>query len=341
MLYGENPIMALLARDLGMGAVLGPLTPDAIIACASERGAVEVITQFGGESSLSPLSPPDGAGVPGAGPLLDLASFRGSCLREMRLFSEAKPRIIAEEEIATLEQALEWAEDVGYPHIVYPAGPRGSRRTSIVYGPEDLRVYFREVIAPAEETLTIRPLYEDGTEVMVEAVAERGGTVILGLSQNLEDAGSAADDCMLAMPPLSLTAEQVQKVISYLSAIIEELSIEGNLRARVVLKDETIRLEELYLAPPRPFPRYRHRQAGAGVGYPGHPGAAFGRCLRGGFPRARHGPAPYHHPRTHRRRGRYPARLHATFLRLGGGARPRSGKRFRQGPDGRDELPAG
>lgn len=247
VLYGENPIMALLARDLGMGAVLGPLTPDAIIACASERGAVEVITQFGGESSLSlsPLLMEQGCRVPGLS--LDLASFRGSCLREMRLFSEAKPRIIAEEEIATLEQALEWAEDVGYPHIVYPAGPRGSRRTSIVYGPEDLRVYFREVIAPAEETLTIRPLYEDGTEVMVEAVAERGGTVILGLSQNLEDAGSAADDCMLAMPPLSLTAEQVQKVISYLSAIIEELSIEGNLRARVVLKDETIRLEELYL----------------------------------------------------------------------------------------------
>ncbi len=247
VIYGENPLMALLARDLGGEAVLGPLDPEAILACAAARGAQEVITQFGGELSLS-LTPgliERGCRVPGLS--LDLASFRGSYLRELRLFSEAGPRIIAEEEMATLEQALEWAEEVGYPHMVYPSRPRGSGRTSIAYGPEDLRAYFREVIAPGEDRMTMRPLYEDATEVMVEAIAGKDGAVILGLAQNLEDAGSAADDCLLAMPPLSLTSEQVDGVISYLRKVIEELSVAGNLRARVVLKDGMMRLDELYL----------------------------------------------------------------------------------------------
>ncbi len=247
VLYGENTIMALIARDLGADAFLGPLTPQAIMECARERGAAGVITQFGGELSLS-LSPTlIELGCPVPGLSLDLSSFRGSYLRELRLFNEAGPRIIAEEEMASLEQALEWAGNVGYPHIVYQSGLKGPRRTSIVYNPDDMRSYYREVIDPSGGLLAIRPLYEDGTEVIIEAIAEKNRTIILGLAQNLDDAGSATDDCMLAMPPLSLTGDQAQKVALFVGMVVSEISAEGNVRARVVLKDDSIKLEELYL----------------------------------------------------------------------------------------------
>ena len=255
VLYGENPLVALVARDLGCEAVFGPLEPEAVLRCAAARGLREVITQFGGEASLAltPALIEGGCRVPGLS--LELASFRGSSLREPRLFGEAGPRIAAEEEVATLERALEWAEEVGYPHMVYPSGPRGSGRTSIVYGPEDLREYYREAMEPGEGRLTMRPLYEDATEVMVEVLAGGGGPVILGLAQSLDDAGSASDDCMLAVPPLSLTGEQVEGVISYVREAVDGLPVAGNLRARVALKDGVMRLDELYLgaSPTLPF----------------------------------------------------------------------------------------
>jgi carbamoylphosphate synthase large subunit len=210
--YGENPLLARLAISLGMEAALGPLDPDSIIACARETGSDGVFTQYGGEASLALTRELTDRGCAVPGLSTEMLSFRGSYLREQRLFIEGAPLIVAEEEVDSLERALEWAEEVGYPHVAYTRAARGSARTSIVYGPDDLRSFYIEKVEPQGGRLTMRPLYEDGVVVLAELLALPERVVLLGLAQNLEDAGAAADDCMLSAPPLTLTREQSERV---------------------------------------------------------------------------------------------------------------------------------
>ncbi len=247
LLYGENPLLALLSCSLGFEVFMGALDAEALTEFADERGVGEVLTQYGGEASLSLTSELSGRGcvVPGLspGPL----SFRSSFLREQRLFIEGAPQIVAEEEVESLERALEWAQQVGYPHVAYTRGPREALRTSILYGPEDLRSFYLEKVEPYGGRMTMRPLYEDAVVVLAEVVALPGGALLLGLAQNLEDAGIAADDCMISVPPLGLTPEQVDAVEGFALRTAEELGILGNLRMRIAISEGDLRLEEIYL----------------------------------------------------------------------------------------------
>jgi len=247
VLYGENPLLALLSHALGFPSFLGPLEAEVVAGFTREVGNGKVFTQYGGESALALTPELNGRGcvVPGLSP--DPLSFRASFLREQRLFVEGAPQIIAEEEVESLERALEWAQQVGYPHVAYARGPRGTVQTSILYGPGDLRSFYREKVEPSGSSMTIRPLYEDAVVVLAEVVVLPGGAVLLGLAQNLEDAGIAADDCMISAPPLGLTQEQAQAVEEFALRTAGELGVLGNLRMRIALCEEIPRLEEVYL----------------------------------------------------------------------------------------------
>lgn len=246
-LYGENPLLALLAYALGFTVFLGPLEAEAVATLVREVGDGRVFTQYGGESALALTPELNGKGCVIPGLSSEPLFFRASFLREQRLFVEGAPQIIAEEEMESLERAMEWAQQMGYPHIAYARGPRGPVRTSILYSPEDLRSFYREKVQPYGSRMTLRPLYEDAVVVLAEMLVLPEGALLLGMAQNLEDAGVAADDCMISVPPLALTQDQVGKVEEFALRIAGELGVLGNLRMRIALCGEDPRLEEIYL----------------------------------------------------------------------------------------------
>ncbi len=244
-LYCNNPLLALVAKDLGVPVHQGPFHLEAVRKCAEREGIGMVVTQFGGDQALA-LTPgllEHGLAVPGMPH--NISCFPGPDTRQMRLFYHPDGKITAEGEFSTLEEALGWAEEMGYPQLVGWSNPTGSGRAFLVYSREELEMVFRDPSLRGERRVFMQPLCEDGTEILVEALAKEGKILVMAFLENLDDGGSFAEDGLLATPPLSVSEEQLELITEKLIAKLEDLPVDGNIRARVTVKGGSVRLEEL------------------------------------------------------------------------------------------------
>jgi carbamoyl-phosphate synthase large subunit len=196
-----------------------------------------VILQFGGQTPLKLAAGLAMAGVPLLGTsvdAIDLAEDRGRFGELLdRLGYQAPPYATA----CSIPEALEKAQDVGYPLLVRPSYVLGGRAMEIVYSQEGLADYLRRE-APAEDgghaqgpaegedglgegagARQARPsiifldrFLENAVEVDVDALCDGEEVWIGGIMQHVEEAGVHSGDSACVLPPHSLGEEMLEQI---------------------------------------------------------------------------------------------------------------------------------
>ncbi|MEU0483255.1 ATP-grasp domain-containing protein, partial [Streptosporangium sp. NPDC006013] len=138
-----------------------------------------------------------------------------------------QPRSLA---VATLEEALRAAEEVGYPAILKPRGLGGSLGVIRVEDPSELAERFafvRELTVPDGATYEIPVLVEefaDGPEVSVDAVVQGGvvtplflGRKVLGYEPYCEEVGHFVDaqDALLQDPEFCRVLQDTHTALGF------------------------------------------------------------------------------------------------------------------------------
>jgi carbamoyl-phosphate synthase large subunit len=170
-----------------------------------------VIVQFGGQTPLKLASGLVAAGVPLLGTsveAIDLAEDRGrfGALLE-RLGYKAPPFATA----CSVSQALQCAEQVGFPLLVRPSYVLGGRAMEIVYSQEGLADYLRREAGEGGEIYLDRFL-EDAFEVDADALCDGNEVWIGGIMQHVEEAGVHSGDSACVLPPHSLGEEMLEQI---------------------------------------------------------------------------------------------------------------------------------
>ncbi|HEX3911066.1 MAG TPA: carbamoyl-phosphate synthase large subunit [Solirubrobacteraceae bacterium] len=222
---------AMTVRDSGMEAVMvncnpetvstdydtsdrlyfEPLTLEHVLAVVAAEQPRGLILQFGGQTPLKLAAGLQAAGVPLLGTsvdAIDLAEDRGrfGALLE-RLGYKAPPYATAR----SVEQALDCAEDVGFPLLVRPSYVLGGRAMEIVYSREGLADYLRRESGEGSEIFLDRFL-ENATEVDVDALCDGREVWIGGIMQHVEEAGIHSGDSACVLPPHSLGEEMLEQI---------------------------------------------------------------------------------------------------------------------------------
>jgi carbamoyl-phosphate synthase large subunit len=222
---------AMTVRDSGMEAVMincnpetvstdydtsdrlyfEPLTLEHVLAVVAAEQPRGLILQFGGQTPLKLAAGLAEAGVPLLGTsvrAIDLAEDRGrfGALLE-RLGYKAPPYATAR----SVEQALDCAEDVGFPLLVRPSYVLGGRAMEIVYSREGLADYLRRESGEGSEIFLDRFL-ENATEVDVDALCDGQEVWIGGIMQHVEEAGIHSGDSACVLPPHSLGEEMLEQI---------------------------------------------------------------------------------------------------------------------------------
>ncbi len=194
-----------------------------------------VIVQFGGQT---PLKLADGlvkAGVPLLGTsvdAIDLAEDRGrfGALLE-RLGHQAPPYATAR----SVAEALEKAQDVGYPLLVRPSYVLGGRAMEIVYSREGLADYLRREAGDA--TIFLDRFLENAVEVDVDALCDGHDVWIGGIMQHVEEAGVHSGDSACVLPPHSLGEEMLEQIRSATRDIALGVGVVGLLNVQYAVHD--------------------------------------------------------------------------------------------------------
>ena len=193
------------------------------------------MVQFGGQTAINLSQSLDQAQLPILGSTaqsIDIASDR-------HLFEEFLTRVGIPNPpgsaVVSLEQALNVAQEIGYPVLVRPSYVLGGRAMEIVQNASELVRYMNSAFEAGSGRRVLIDKYFEGREVEVDAVCDGETVLIPGIMEHVERAGVHSGDSMAIYPGLTLSEGEVDTIVDYTTRIGRALEVRGLMNIQYVV----------------------------------------------------------------------------------------------------------
>ena len=246
IMVNSNPETVSTDYDTSDKLYFEPLTLEDVLGIVDRENPEGVIVQLGGQTPLNLALPLKAAGVPilGTDPEdIDRAEDREKFQVMLHKLGLVQP---ANGIAVSFEEAKEVAKTISYPVVVRPSYVLGGRAMEIVYDEGSLEGYIRSAVkASPEHPILIDKFLEDAIEIDVDAVADGEQSLICGIMEHIEEAGVHSGDSACAIPPFSLTDEQIDKIKQNTYALARELHVVGLMNVQYAVKNDVIYVLEV------------------------------------------------------------------------------------------------
>ena len=220
-----------------------------ILRVEQENGTLHgVIVQFGGQTPLKLANALNDAGIPilGTSPdAIDLAEDRERFQQLVEKLGLKQPvNGIAHSDA----EALEIAEDIGFPLVIRPSYVLGGRAMEIVRDMDQLKRYIAEAVVVSGDSPVLLDGYLSGaTEVDVDALSDGESVHVAGIMQHIEEAGVHSGDSACCLPPHTLSAAVQAEIIRQAKALALALGVRGLMNVQFAVKDNAEGEPEVFL----------------------------------------------------------------------------------------------
>ncbi len=218
-----------------------------ILRVEQENGTLHgVIVQFGGQTPLKLANALEEAGIPILGTTpdaIDLAEDRERFKALVNKLGLKQPR----NSIAnTDKEALQIAEEIGFPMVIRPSYVLGGRGMEIVRDMTQLQRYIKEAVVVSGDSPVLLDGYLSGAvECDVDALSDGKEVHVAGIMQHIEEAGVHSGDSACSLPPYSLSDKIVGELKKQTRDLALALNVVGFMNVQFAIKDEEIYLIEV------------------------------------------------------------------------------------------------
>jgi carbamoyl-phosphate synthase large subunit len=241
VMINSNPETVSTDYDTSSRLYFEPLTAEDVLAVCRVERPIGVIVQLGGQTplKLARTLEAEGFRVLGTRPeAIDLAEDRGKFAAVCAELGIAAP---PHGEARTIEEAREVAARVGYPVVVRPSYVLGGRAMEIVYGEDELERFVTSAAeASPEHPVLIDRFLEGAIEIDVDAVSDGTDVFVGAVMEHIEEAGVHSGDSSCAIPPPTLSDEELDEVERITGALARRLGVRGLMNLQLAVKDERI-----------------------------------------------------------------------------------------------------
>ena len=241
-----NPETVSTDYDTSDRLYFEPLTLEDVLEIVHKENPSGVIVQYGGQTPLKLARPLEKAGtkIIGTSPQAihdaeDREEFQ-ALLNRLELLQP--PNRLA----SSTEQALERAEEIGYPLVVRPSYVLGGRAMEIVHSRADLERYMANAIQVSNESPVLLDRFlNDAIEVDVDAICDGTDVVIGGVMEHIEEAGVHSGDSACSLPPFSLSDSIKQQLREQTKQMALALKVVGLMNVQFAVKGDIIYVLEV------------------------------------------------------------------------------------------------
>jgi carbamoyl-phosphate synthase large subunit len=200
-----------------------------------------VIVQLGGQTALKLAEKLHRYGIKILGTdykSLDLAEDRGSFSTLLRNLDIPYPKFGV---IKNAEQALELAQDLGYPLLVRPSYVLGGQSMKIVINDAELEQHVVNILKDIpDNNVLLDHFLERAIEAEADAICDGEDVYIIGIMEHIEPAGIHSGDSYAVLPPFDLSEKVISQIEEYTKKIAVALKTVGLINIQFAIKDEKV-----------------------------------------------------------------------------------------------------
>jgi carbamoyl-phosphate synthase large subunit len=207
-----------------------------------------VIVQFGGQTPLKIAQALQDEGIPILGTSPDSIDWAEDRERFQALVNDLGLKQPHNGIASTDEQALEIADDIGFPLVIRPSYVLGGRAMEIVRDMGQLKRYITSAVVVSGDSPVLLDSYLSGAiEVDVDCLSDGQNTHVAGIMQHIEEAGVHSGDSACSLPPHTLSDEIIAEITRQTNALALALKVIGLMNVQFAVKANEDGVEEVYL----------------------------------------------------------------------------------------------
>jgi len=236
-----NPETVSTDYDTSDKLYFEPLTLEDVLSIYHKEKPVGVIAQFGGQTPLNLAADLERNGVRilGTPPaVIDLAEDRDLFRAMMEKLEIPMP----ESGMAvTVEEALEIAENIGYPVMVRPSYVLGGRGMEVVYDPENLKKYMAAAVGVTpDRPILIDRFLNHALECEADAISDGTHAFVPAVMEHIELAGIHSGDSACIIPSCHISEKNVAVIKEYTRRIAEEMGVKGLMNMQYAIENDKV-----------------------------------------------------------------------------------------------------
>lgn len=157
--------------------------------------------------------------------------------------------------LSKIEDALQFANKVGYPVLVRPSYVLSGAAMAIATDDIELTRFLQKAVdVSPEHPVVISKFMVNAKELEFDAVAQNGEIVCSAISEHVENAGVHSGDATLVLPAQRTYLETMRQIKQISADIAKSLKINGPFNIQYIAKDNRVKVIECNLRASRSFP---------------------------------------------------------------------------------------
>jgi carbamoyl-phosphate synthase large subunit len=156
---------------------------------------------------------------------------------------------------ASISEAEEFAQQVGYPVLVRPSYVLSGAAMNVAADQEELDNYLKQAASLGiSHPVVISKFIVNAKEIEYDGVAKNGQIVNFAISEHIENAGVHSGDATLVLPAQKLYTETIKRIKKISAKIASALNISGPFNIQYLSKNNDIKVIECNLRCSRSLP---------------------------------------------------------------------------------------
>ena len=223
-----------------------PLTLEDVLEIIHLEQPYGVIVQYGGQTPLKLARALEAANAPIIGTTPDSIDLAEDRERFQKLVDQLGLRQPPNRTARSLDEAVQCANEIGYPLVVRPSYVLGGRAMEIVFNDEELRRYMREAVSVSNEApVLLDQFLDDAIEMDVDAICDGKRVLVGGLMQHIEQAGVHSGDSACSIPPYDLSPALQDTIREQVRLLAESLEVVGLMNTQFAIQGQDIYILEV------------------------------------------------------------------------------------------------
>ena len=241
-----NPETVSTDYDVSNRLYFEPITSEKILDIIDIEKPEGVVIQFGGQTPLKLADTLSENGVKILGTNVDAIDRSEDRERFQELVTKLNLKQPSNATAINIDEALEKAENIGFPIVVRPSYVLGGRAMQLVNNIKELKKYLNEAVEVSNSKPILLDSYlTDAIEVDVDVVSDGINIEIGGILQHIEQAGIHSGDSACSLPPYSLSKEIQSVMTNQAVDIAKELKVIGLMNIQFAVKDDEVYIIEV------------------------------------------------------------------------------------------------